>query len=85
MDRQNQIKRTLSSPEGLVRLQSILHESAAVHRTALAIQVCTAFGFMNARGQAQRSGCLKALRELERAQHIVLPLPRTAPDRKSVV
>ena len=79
MERQNQIKRTLSSPEGLVRLQSILHESGAAHRTALAVRVCTAFGFMNARGQAQRSGCLKALRELERAQHIVLPLPRTAP------
>jgi len=79
VDIQHQIKRTLSSPEGLVRLQSILHESGAVHRTALAMQVCSAFGFMNARGQPQRSGCLKALRELERAQHIVLPLPRTAP------
>ncbi len=69
----------MSSPAGLVRLQSILHESGAVHRTALEMHVCAAFGFMNARGQPQRSGCLKASRELERAQHIVLPAPRTAP------
>ena len=79
MDRQNQIKRTLSSPSGLVRLRAIVRESGAIHRTALATQVCAAFGFRNARGLAQRSGCLKALRELERARHIVLPPPRAAP------
>ena len=46
------------------------------HRTALADRVCAAFGFHDARGRAQRSGCLKALRELEASRQLDLPVPQ---------
>jgi len=35
--------------------------------------VCRHFGFFDSRGATQVSGCAKALRELERAGHFVLP------------
>lgn len=79
MQVQHQIKRTLSEPSALQRVRTLTQGEALSHRTALAEQVCTQFGFFDARGRAQRSGCLKALRELERAGHLVLPPPRTRP------
>lgn len=36
---------------------------------------CVAFGFRNVHGKLQGAGCLKALREFERAGRIVLPAP----------
>lgn len=74
---QHQIKRTLSQPQALQRLQGLAHGGGFAHRTALAEEVCAAFGFLDGRGQAQRSGCLKALRELERAGRVSLPAPRS--------
>ena len=73
---QSQIKRTLSEPEGLARVRALMGEA---HRSALADRVCAEFGFIDARGRAQRAGCLKALRRLERAGRIALPAPRTTP------
>src|SRR5439155_10978762 len=35
--------------------------------------VCRQFGFVDARQRTQTAGCVKALRELERAGHFVLP------------
>ena len=35
--------------------------------------MCGHFGFFDARGRSQSAGCGKALRELERAGHFVLP------------
>ena len=35
--------------------------------------MCGHFGFLDARSRAQTAGCVKALRELERAGHFVLP------------
>lgn len=55
--------------------------AAESHRTALADRVCAEFGFRDARGRAQRAGCLEALRALEREGQIVLPAPRTSPGR----
>ena len=71
---QNQIKCTLSRE--LERLQGWMKREPFAHRTALADRVCAEFGFHDARGRAQRSGCLKALRELEAWQQIRLPAPR---------
>ena len=71
---QNQIKRTLS--QNLDRLHGLMQQETFPHRTALADRVCAAFGFHDARGRSQRSGCLKALRELEASRQIDLPAPR---------
>jgi hypothetical protein len=76
---QHQLKRTLCAPQALERVRALIDGTSDVHRTALAERVCAAFGFIDARGRAQRSGCLKALREFERAGHLVLPAPRTRP------
>ncbi|MGA8163891.1 MAG: Druantia anti-phage system protein DruA, partial [Waddliaceae bacterium] len=41
----------------------------------LADQLCERFGFLDGQGNKQRSTCLKALRELERAGSFRLPAP----------
>jgi hypothetical protein len=74
---QHQIKRSLDQPEAISRVQALLARHDVAHRTALADAVCADFGFRNARGELQRAGCLKALREFERAGRIVLPAPLT--------
>lgn len=51
-------------------------------RTAFADDVCLRFDFLDARGNTQRSTCLKALRDLERKGHFVLPPAPTAASRK---
>ena len=76
---QSQIKRTLSRE--LDRLHAVMRREKFAHRTALADRVCAEFGFHDARGRAQRSGCLKALRELEARGRIRLPAPRRAVTR----
>jgi len=73
MERQHQIKRTLATPESIEAIRRLLGEGAHVSRSALARAACTRFGFVDARGRAQTAGCIKALRELERAGHFVLP------------
>lgn len=79
MRAQSQIKRRLSEPQSRARVLALMREAPDAHRTALADRVCTEFGFVDARGRAQRAGCLKALRALEQAGQVVLPAPRTAP------
>jgi hypothetical protein len=76
---QSQIKRTLSEPENLARVQALMREMLGAHRTALADRVCATFGFVDPAGRAQRAGCLKALRKLERSGRLTLPPPRTTP------
>ena len=73
MEEQNQIKRKLAQPESISRIQGILDQDSKLNRTQLAEQVCEQFGLFNARGAVQRAGCMKALSELERAGHLVLP------------
>src|SRR5680860_1290618 len=72
---QNQIKRTLSNPASIASICDLLKNKAICHRTDLATRVCEQFEFYDACGQAQISGCLKALRDLESAGHFTLPLP----------
>jgi hypothetical protein len=86
MKTQNLIKQTLSQPESVVVVQQILEDNKEAPRSAIAKRVCQHFGFFNAWGRAQKSGCLKALRELERVGRFRLPpsqrpCPQTAPRR----
>jgi len=55
----------------------MLDDASIAHRTALADVLCTEFGFHDAQGRSQRAGCLKALRDLERAGHFELPVALT--------
>jgi len=91
MHTQNRIKQTLSEPSSIESIRDLLNNEEIRHRTDLARRACGQFGFYDARGQAQISGCLKALRELEAAGHFSLPAapgkrgkstsPRRLPDR----
>lgn len=76
---QAQVKRTLSAPAALAFVQAQIASGACRHRTALADAVCTHFRLQDARGIGQRSGCLKALRELEAHGHFTLPAALTTP------
>ena len=79
MNTQNQIKRTLSEPTSKEYVRGLLESKDIASRTALASVVCEQFGFYDARGQVQQSGCLKALRELEAAGHFTLPVALSSP------
>ena len=76
MNTQNLIKQTLAQPESITTILTILEENQGVSRSAIALQVCERLELLNARGKPQQAGCMKALRELERAGQIVLPKPR---------
>jgi len=73
MDAQNQIKRTLTRSSSLERVRTLIDEGTVAHRSELAKTICEQYGFHDARGKVQLSGCLKALRELEADGHFVLP------------
>lgn len=73
MERQHQIKRTLATPESIEAIRRLLADGAHANRSALVHATCKHFGFVDVRGRAQTAGCVKALRELERAGHFVLP------------
>jgi len=74
MIKQNQIKRKLELPESLAVVRGILSRIQHASRAAFADAVCRDFSFLDSRGAAQNAGCAKALRELERAGHFVLPV-----------
>ena len=77
---QNQIKRALSQPPAIAYVAGLLQDGGEfVHRTELADFLCEEFDFHDARGHAQRDGCLKALRELETAGHFTLPMAQGKP------
>ena len=76
MRAQRQIKRTLSSEEGLIRVRACLNDAAITQRGKLAEALCVEFGFHDARGRSQQSSCLAALRALEAAGQIELPPAR---------
>jgi len=83
MKRQNQIKRTLSDQSNIEYISSLLKENKIANRTDLATHACEQFGFYDVCGQAQLGGCLKALRELEKVGHFVLPEAQQKPRKKS--
>ena len=73
---QSQILQTLRAPEAQARLGHIVAHGACESRAALGREVCAQFGFVDARGSAQLTGCLKALEVLETEQQITLPAAR---------
>ena len=80
---QSQILQTLRAPEAQARLGHIVAHGACESRAALGREVCAQFGFVDARGSAQLTGCLKALEVLETERAIALPAPRPHPQRPS--
>lgn len=76
MEIQNQIKRALSEQNSIEIIRRLLSgDNKYKYRSTFADEVCRHFGFQDTRGRLQRSGCIKALRELERSGHFVLPAP----------
>ena len=73
---QSQILQTLRAPQAQARLKPIVAHGACESRAALGREVCAQFGFVDARGSAQLTGCLKALAVLETERAIALPAPR---------
>ena len=83
MKLQKQIKRALSNPEAIDYVRGLLEEEEIVSRTELADLVCEQFGFQDPRGENQRAGCLKGLRELEAKGWYQLPPPQIKKGRPS--
>jgi hypothetical protein len=73
MDAQNEIKRTLKQDASIEAVQQLLADKEYETRASFADSVCRHFGFLDTRHRPQRAGCVKALRQLEQAGHIVLP------------
>ena len=73
---QNQILGTLRKPDSERRLGAILRREPTAGRIGIARRVCEEFGFLDARGMPQLSGCLKALGAVERSGRIPLPASR---------
>src|SRR3990172_1936967 len=73
MEIQSQIKRALSEQGSIEIIRRLLSHNSYRYRSTFADAVCEHFGFHDARGRVQRSGCIKALRELERLGHFALP------------
>ena len=66
MNKQNQIKSTLSQPESIELIQSHLERPGNTGRSVLSRNLCEHFRFFDPNGNLQVAGCLKALRELEK-------------------
>jgi hypothetical protein len=75
MEKQNQIKRTLTQVKVIEHINKILDTNDTINRSSLADQLCDYYNFFDLRGKRQRGGCLKALRKLEQAGHCILPSP----------
>jgi hypothetical protein len=80
MNTQNLIKRKLAQPQSITVIRQILQMYGSLVRASIAQRVCEHLALFNARGKPQRAGCLKALRELERAGHFLLPTARRCPE-----
>lgn len=78
MNKQNQIKSTLSQPEALEQIQSHLEQRENTSRTQLSKELCGHFNFFDPKGNHQVAGCLKALRELEKDGWFILPASKKA-------
>ena len=82
MEHQNQIKRTLATPESIEVIRQLLADGTHGSRASFARTTCGHFGFVDPRGRAQTAGCVKALCELERSGHFQLPPPGRGGRRK---
>ncbi len=73
MHAQNEIKRTLKQAASNDVVRGLLAQKEHRSRSSVAESVCQHFDCFVARQRAQTGGCVKALRELGRAGHFVLP------------
>ena len=73
MDAQNEIRRTLRQGASIEAVRQLLADKKYETRASFADSVCRHFGFLDTLQRPQRAGCVKALRQLEQAGHIVLP------------
>lgn len=78
MNKQNQIKSTLSQPEAIEQIQSHLEQREPISRTQFSKELCEHFNFFDPKGHHQIAGCLKALRELEKDGWFILPASKKA-------
>jgi len=83
METQSQIKRKLSQTESIEYVCKLLEDSEYKFLINLADEICHHFNFFNFRGIVQRSGCMKALRELEKEGHFILPKPPRKSEKKT--
>lgn len=83
MKTQHKIKRQLTQPESITVIRRILENNPTLSRTEISKQVCEHFSFYDALNRPQWAGCLKALRELDDAGHIPLPVSRNTAPRKT--
>lgn len=77
MNKQNQIKRTLSQPDSIKYIIGQLEQVDNASRTQLADELCVHFNFFAPNGDKQSASCLKALRELEQQGKFLLPTSHT--------
>jgi len=73
MNKQNQIKRTLSQADSIEYIRHRLESVGNASRTQLADEFCEHFSFFDPNGDKQTAGCLKALRKLETQGWFILP------------
>jgi hypothetical protein len=83
METQNQIKRRLSQPEAVEHIHNLINAADNIKRTTLADKLCEDFSFFDPRGDKQRAGCLKALRDMEKVGLFVLPQSSHIPGKRS--
>ena len=81
---QNQIKRTLSKPCNIEYIQRLIKSNNFPHRTSLALHLCEHFKFKDVCEKSQTSGCLIAIRNLERKGHFILPIALKNPGCQSI-
>jgi hypothetical protein len=65
-------------PDSIEIVRSLLANNTYKNRTSLANAVCQRFNFHDTRDRPQTGGCIKGLRELERAGHFILPASKAA-------
>ena len=76
MYEQHRIHATLNGPAGIAGVRALLSAEEFPSRRSLGRRLCEMFGFRDALGRLQEAGCVKALRGLESAGHVLLPEPR---------
>ncbi len=59
MNKQNQIKRTLSQPDAIEYIIGRLAQNGKASRTQLANELCVQFNFFAPNGDKQSASCLK--------------------------
>ena len=73
MRQQSQIQRALGCSEGIARITALLRRERFSSRSDLGRRVCEEFDCWDRLGRPQQSGCLNALRVIERRCDSIVP------------